>query len=36
MEKVDLLIRDGEVWTPGGFFETDIAVRWCGDAQSQD
>src|ERR1700747_1436966 len=27
MENLDLLIRDGEVWTPGGFVETDIAVN---------
>ena len=27
MEKLDLLIRDGEVWTPGGFVEADIAVH---------
>lgn len=27
MEKVDLIIRGGEVWTPGGFAETDIAIN---------
>ena len=27
MEKLDLLIRDGEVWTPGGFVEADVAVH---------
>ena len=27
MEKLDLLIRDGEVWTPGGSVEADIAVH---------
>ncbi|MBI2358346.1 MAG: hypothetical protein HYV04_05495 [Deltaproteobacteria bacterium] len=27
MEKVDLIIRGGEVWTPGGFVETDIAIH---------
>lgn len=26
MEKVDLLVRNGKVWTPGGFIEADIAV----------
>ena len=27
MDKLDLLIRDGEVWTPGGFVAADIAVH---------
>lgn len=27
MEKVDLIIRGGEVWTPGGFVQTDIAIN---------
>src|SRR5678816_3315750 len=27
MEKLDLLIRDGEVWTPGGVVEADVAVH---------
>src|SRR5215475_849143 len=27
MDKVDLLVRGGEVWTPGGFVEADIAVN---------
>ena len=26
MDKVDLLVKNGEVWTPGGFIEADIAV----------
>jgi dihydroorotase len=26
MEKVDLIIKGGEVWTPGGFLDADIAV----------
>jgi len=26
MEKVDLLVRNGEVWTPGGFVNADLAV----------
>src|SRR3990172_1724435 len=26
MNKVDLLVRGGEVWTPGGFVDADIAV----------
>ena len=26
MEKVELLVTGGEVWTPGGFVATDIAV----------
>ncbi len=26
MNKVDLLVKGGEVWTPGGFVEADIAV----------
>lgn len=26
MDTIDLLVRGGEVWTPGGFVETDIAV----------
>ncbi|MBF8254383.1 MAG: dihydroorotase, partial [Deltaproteobacteria bacterium] len=26
MDKVDLLVKNGEVWTPGGFINTDIAV----------
>ena len=26
MDKVDLLVKGGEVWTPGGFVEADIAV----------
>ena len=27
MENVELLVKDGEVWTPGGFVAADIAVR---------
>src|ERR1044072_8462065 len=27
MEKVDLLVKGGEVWTPGGFVAADIAVK---------
>ena len=26
MAKVDLLVKNGEVWTPGGFVDADIAV----------
>src|ERR1043166_483915 len=26
MDKVDLLVKNGEVWTPGGFVMADIAV----------
>jgi dihydroorotase len=26
MDKLDLLIKNGEVWTPGGFVEADVAV----------
>ena len=26
MAKVDLLVKNGEVWTPGGFVQADIAV----------
>ncbi len=26
MDKIDLLIKDGEVWTPGGFIQADVAV----------
>ena len=26
MEKLDLLVKGGEVWTPGGFIDADIAV----------
>src|ERR1044071_7807971 len=26
MDKVDLLVKNGEVWTPGGFVVADIAV----------
>src|SRR5687767_4923157 len=26
MNKIDLLIKGGEVWTPGGFIDADIAV----------
>ena len=26
MAKVDLLVKNGEVWTPGGFVGADIAV----------
>ena len=26
MEKVELLVKGGEVWTPGGFVDADIAV----------
>ena len=26
MAKLDLLIKNGEVWTPGGFIDADIAV----------
>ncbi|HYA27318.1 MAG TPA: hypothetical protein VEI95_00765, partial [Acidobacteriota bacterium] len=26
MAKVDLLVKNGAVWTPGGFVEADIAV----------
>src|SRR5947199_10267599 len=26
MDKLDLLVKGGEVWTPGGFVESDIAV----------
>ena len=26
MAKVDLLVKNGSVWTPGGFVEADIAV----------
>lgn len=27
MEKVDLIIRGGEVWTPGGFLQADVAIH---------
>ena len=27
MAKLDLLVKNGEVWTPGGFIEADIAVH---------
>jgi dihydroorotase len=27
MEKVDLIVRGGEVWSPGGFVQADIAVN---------
>lgn len=27
MEKVDLIVRGGDVWTPGGFVQADIAVN---------
>ena len=27
MAKVDLLVKNGEVWTPGGFVDADIAVQ---------
>lgn len=26
MDKLDLLVKNGEVWTPGGFVEADVAV----------
>ena len=26
MEKVDLVVKGGEVWTPGGFVEADVAI----------
>ena len=26
MENVELLVKNGEVWTPGGFVDADIAV----------
>jgi len=26
MDKVDLLVKNGEVWTPGGFISADVAV----------
>ena len=26
MAKLDLLVKNGEVWTPGGFIDADIAV----------
>ena len=26
MDKLDLLVKGGQVWTPGGFIEADIAV----------
>ena len=26
MDKVELLVKNGEVWTPGGFVTADIAV----------
>src|SRR5262249_53133824 len=28
MENIELLVKNGEVWTPGGFIEADVAV--CG------
>ena len=27
MAKLDLLVKNGEVWTPGGFIDADIAVH---------
>ena len=27
MAKVDLLVKNGAVWTPGGFVDTDVAVK---------
>ena len=27
MDGIDLLVKNGEVWTPGGFVDADIAVR---------
>jgi hypothetical protein len=26
MDTIDLLVKDGEVWTPGGFITADVAV----------
>ena len=26
MDNLDLLVKGGEVWTPGGFIDADIAV----------
>ena len=27
MDEIDLLVKNGEVWTPGGFVDADIAVN---------
>src|SRR5215467_12622656 len=26
MENIELLVKNGEIWTPGGFIEADVAV----------